>query len=189
MTARKSSIDQLQQNIARAGIVGDLVADNFKSAAIFVPLLDTDPQTGKRLDYKQFSKNLEDIRTKYTSTKSPQAKAGSAPGGKIRIHIIGFAKLAGDLLAGLFQVMTYFAFAAVIAAIFIFLYNRCLRSTLMLVGCSLVAVVWLLGLIATFGYELDPYSILVPFLVFAIGVSHGAQKMNGIMQDVGTGDP
>ena len=56
----KESIDQLRQNIARAGIVGDLVADNFKSAAIFVPLLDTDPQTGKRLDYKQFSKNLED---------------------------------------------------------------------------------------------------------------------------------
>jgi predicted RND superfamily exporter protein len=27
----------------------------------------------------------------------------------------------------------------------------------------------------------------VPFLVFAIGVSHGAQKMNGIMQDIGRG--
>jgi len=37
------------------------------------------------------------------------------------------------------------------------------------------------------GFELDPYSILVPFLVFAIGVSHGAQKMNGIMQDIGRG--
>jgi predicted RND superfamily exporter protein len=48
-------------------------------------------------------------------------------------------------------------------------------------------VVWQLGLVALFGYELDPYSILVPFLVFAIGVSHGAQKMNGIMQDVGRG--
>jgi predicted RND superfamily exporter protein len=74
-----------------------------------------------------------------------------------------------------------------IAAIFIFLYNRCLRSTLILVSCSLVAVVWQLGLIASLGFELDPYSILVPFLVFAIGVSHGAQKMNGIMQDVGRG--
>ena len=27
----------------------------------------------------------------------------------------------------------------------------------------------------------------MPFLVFAIGVSHGAQKMNGIMQDIGRG--
>jgi predicted RND superfamily exporter protein len=42
--------------------------------------------------------------------------------------------------------------------------------------------VWQLALVTCFGFELDPYSILVPFLVFAIGVSHGAQKMNGIMQ-------
>ena len=27
----------------------------------------------------------------------------------------------------------------------------------------------------------------MPFLIFAIGVSHGAQKMNGIQQDVGRG--
>ena len=51
----------------------------------------------------------------------------------------------------------------------------------------MVAVVWQLGLVALFGFELDPFSILVPFLVFAIGVSHGAQKMNGIMQDIGRG--
>jgi hypothetical protein len=48
-------------------------------------------------------------------------------------------------------------------------------------------VIWQLGLIALLGFALDPFSILVPFLVFAIGVSHGAQKMNGIMQDVGRG--
>jgi predicted RND superfamily exporter protein len=41
--------------------------------------------------------------------------------------------------------------------------------------------------VALLGFELDPFSILVPFLVFAIGVSHGAQKMNGIMQDIGRG--
>jgi predicted RND superfamily exporter protein len=61
------------------------------------------------------------------------------------------------------------------------------RSTALVIACSLVAVVWQLGLVALFGFELDPYSILVPFLVFAIGVSHGAQKMNGIMQDIGRG--
>ncbi|MCV6627813.1 MAG: MMPL family transporter, partial [Cellvibrionaceae bacterium] len=36
-------------------------------------------------------------------------------------------------------------------------------------------------------FELDPFSILVPFLVFAIGVSHGAQKLNGVIRDVGRG--
>jgi predicted RND superfamily exporter protein len=47
--------------------------------------------------------------------------------------------------------------------------------------------VWQLGLLPTLGYALDPYSMLVPFLIFAIGMSHGAQKMNGIMQDIGRG--
>jgi hypothetical protein len=55
------------------------------------------------------------------------------------------------------------------------------------VACSVIAVVWQFGLLALLHYELDPYSVLVPFLVFAIGMSHGAQKMNGIMQDVGRG--
>jgi predicted RND superfamily exporter protein len=61
------------------------------------------------------------------------------------------------------------------------------RSTVLVLVCSLTAVVWQLGIVNLLGFSLDPYSVLVPFLVFAIGVSHGAQKMNGIMQDVGRG--
>jgi predicted RND superfamily exporter protein len=67
------------------------------------------------------------------------------------------------------------------------LYTRCLRSTAVVVACSSIAVVWQVGLVSALGLPLDPFSVLVPFLVFAMGVSHGAQKMNGIMQDVGRG--
>ena len=101
--------------------------------------------------------------------------------------MIGFAKLIGDLIDGLLKVMMFFGIAALIATAIIYAYTRCVRSTALVVACSLVAVVWQLGLVALFGFELDPFSILVPFLVFAIGVSHGAQKMNGIMQDIGRG--
>lgn len=171
-------VAQLRQNITRSGIVGSLLATNLKSAMVFVPLLDTDPTTGKRLDYSAFSRQIENsIRTKYEAL----GKGGT------KVHIVGFAKLVGDLIEGLMQVMAYFAIAALIAAIVIFIYTRCIRSTLLVILCSVVAVIWQLGLVATFGFELDPYSILVPFLVFAIGVSHGVQKMNGIMQDVGRG--
>src|SRR3954471_24072433 len=105
----------------------------------------------------------------------------------VRLHVTGFAKLVGDLIDGLVQVSMYFVLAAVIAGLIIYGYTRCVRSTALVIACSLVAVVWQLGLVAALGFELDPYSILVPFLVFAIGVSHGAQKMNGIMQDIGRG--
>jgi len=178
-------VAQLKQNITRSGIVGSLLATNFKSAMVFVPLLDNDPNTGKRLDYSTFSKQIEEsIRKKYEATAAADGTAGK---GKIKIHIVGFAKLVGDLIDGLMQVMTYFGIAALIATIVIFLYTRCVRSTALVIICSVVAVIWQLGIVATLGFELDPYSILVPFLVFAIGVSHGVQKMNGIMQDVGRG--
>ncbi|MCA0243661.1 MAG: MMPL family transporter [Proteobacteria bacterium] len=169
-------IDQLKQNIARAQILGSLVGNDYKSSMIFVPLLDKEAASGKPLDYWELSRRLEDIRAKY-------AKAG----GDVEIRIVGFAKVVGDLLDGLQQVMVFFAVAAAIAAAIIFWWTRCVRSTVLVLGCSLIAVLWQLGLVTALGYSLDPYSILVPFLVFAIGVSHGAQKMNGIMQDVGRG--
>jgi len=83
--------------------------------------------------------------------------------------------------------LLFFGVAIAIAAAVVFWYTRCARSTLLVVASSLVAVVWQLGLLPTLGYALDPYSMLVPFLIFAIGMSHGAQKMNGIMQDIGRG--
>src|SRR5881409_3017677 len=45
------SIDQLRTNVERSGEVGQLVAANYKSTIIFVPLLDVDPKSGKALDY------------------------------------------------------------------------------------------------------------------------------------------
>jgi len=182
------TVEQLKQNIARSGIVGGLVANDFKSSMIFVPLLDTEPGTGKRIDYHGFSKVLEEkIRAKYElawKLDPVQAKAASP---QVKVHVIGFAKLIGELLDGLLKVMAFFAVAALIAIAIIYAYTRCVRSTALVIACSLVAVVWQLGLVALLGFELDPFSILVPFLVFAIGVSHGAQKMNGIMQDIGRG--
>ena len=90
-------------------------------------------------------------------------------------------------MTGFKQILLFFAVAILITTAVLFWYTRCLRSTVLVVFCSLVAVVWQLGLLPLLDYELDPYSVLVPFLVFAIGMSHGAQKMNGIMQDIGRG--
>jgi predicted RND superfamily exporter protein len=179
-------VEQLKQNLGRSGVGGSLVATDLKSSMIFVPLLDAEPGTGKRIDYRALSHVLDQIRAKYEAAPHRQASGpGESP--NIRIHVVGFAKVVGDLIDGLIKVMMFFAGAALVATAAIYGYTRCVRSTCLVVACSLIAVIWQLGLIALLGFELDPYSILVPFLVFAIGVSHGAQKMNGIMQDVGRG--
>ena len=169
-----ASLSLVGQNVARAGIVGSLVANDYRSSMIFVPMLSVDA-SGHRIDYKKLRTHLETIRAKYESE------------GKVKIYIVGFSKLVGDLMAGLEKIMLYFLIAALIAGIIIFTYTKCLRSTMLVLFCSFIAVIWQLGLVAALGFEIDPYSILIPFLVFAIGVSHAAQKMNGIMQDIGRG--
>ncbi|MCB5944234.1 RND family transporter [Acidocella sp. KAb 2-4] len=168
------SIAQLRQNIMQAGIIGSIVANDQKSSEIFVPLLERDAATGRPFNYGKFWTQLQNI-----------LKSQQSPG--ISIHVIGFAAVMGNLIAGVHEMLGFFAIAALIATLFIFTFTRCIRSTFTILACSLVAIVWLLGLIQLLGYVLDPYSILVPFLVFAIGLSHGAQKMNGIMQDIGRG--
>lgn len=168
-----AKLQQLAANVARSGEIGQTVARDAASTVIFVPLLAKDAQ-GQSLDYALLSRQLETLRGKY-----------EAEG--VAIHITGFAKIVGDLIDGVRAVLVFFAIAVAIATAMVFWYTRCIRSTLLVVLASLVAVVWQLGLLPLLGYALDPYSILVPFLVFAIGMSHGAQKMNGIMQDVGRG--
>ncbi|WP_458372963.1 efflux RND transporter permease subunit [Pseudomonas laurylsulfatiphila] len=168
------SLEQVRQNVERSGEIGRLVAANFKSSIVLLPLQETASDEGQPLDYNALSSQLEQIRAKYETDN-------------IKIHITGFAKVVGDLIDGMRQMQLFFAATLVICGIVLFWYTRCIRSTLLVLLCSIIAVVWLLGLLPTLGFDLDPYSILVPFLVFAIGLSHGAQKMNGIMQDIGRG--
>lgn len=167
------SLVALAANIARSGEIGQIVSLDAHSTVIYVPLLANTPD-GRPLSYTDFSGKLDALRDKYEQQG-------------LKVHITGFAKLVGDLIDGVRAVLLFFALAVAIAAAMVFWYTRCIRSSLLVVAASLVAVVWQLGLLPTLGYTLDPYSILVPFLVFAIGMSHGAQKMNGIMQDVGRG--
>jgi predicted RND superfamily exporter protein len=182
------SIAQLRQNIQRAGLVGHLVANDFRSSMVIVPLLDKDSATGKGVSYERFARVLEHLQLNYEFHDDQMAFDSGAQGeGKIKVRVIGFAKLIGELLNGLQKMMSFFALAVLIAALIIFAYTHCIRSTLLVVCCSLLAVVWQLGIVAWLGYAIDPYTILVPFLVFAIGVSHATQKMNGILQDIARG--
>jgi predicted RND superfamily exporter protein len=164
----KESLDQLRTNILRSGQVGRLVANNFKSAAIIAPLTSTNPETGERLDYRDFSNSIEQlVRDKYETDT-------------IKIRVTGFAKIVGDLIDGATQVAVFFAVAFLITGVLLLLYSRCYFATAIPLICSTVAVVWQLGLLHTMGFGLDPYSMLVPFLVFAIGISHGVQIVNNV---------
>jgi len=170
------SLEQVRQNVLKSGQVGRLVSNDFTSSIIDVPLVEKDPDTGEKLSYQKFSHDLEEkIRAKY------------GDGGKYRIYITGTPKKLGDLMDGARQIAVFFLIAMIATAILLYLYSRCPKGTVVPILASLTAVIWQLGALALMGYTIDLYSVLVPFLVFAIGISHGVQIINGIAIEAGKG--
>ncbi|WP_263264588.1 MMPL family transporter [Pseudomonas sp. RIT-PI-S] len=178
-----ASLDRLRDNVLKSGQVGRMVANDFRSTIVEVPLLEQyadpqDPSKRLQLDYRQLSHELEaKVRDKYQA-QNPH----------VRIHIVGFAKKVGDLIDGLVMVVAFFAVVLAVTLVLLLAFTRCVRSTVAVLLATLVAVVWQLGLMHALGFGLDPYSMLVPFLIFAIGISHGVQKINGIALQSGNAD-
>ncbi|MGI4748002.1 MAG: efflux RND transporter permease subunit, partial [Janthinobacterium lividum] len=171
---QQAMFNSLTSNIARAGIVGKLVSQDFKSSILYAPLHEVVGPDRHPLDYGQLTTDLNQLRAKYK------------PLG-IDLHITGFAQVAGTMVNATSRMLVFFGISVAISALFLFVYTRSLSSTLLVVLCSCTASLWQVGLVSVLGWQLDPYTILVPFLIFAIGMSHGAQKMNGIMQDIARG--
>ncbi|MFB2661579.1 efflux RND transporter permease subunit [Shewanella mangrovisoli] len=171
-TTTEAGLNTVRDNIEKAGIVGRLIANDYSAAMVSAQLMDFDPQTGKPLDTIAFAAQLEkELRGKYETDK-------------VKIHIIGFAKMAGDVADGAKGVLLFFVIAILITAVMVYLFSKSLILTLLPLVCSLTAVIWQLGLLTVIGFGLDPMSILVPFLVFAIGVSHGVQMINAVRRRV-----
>ena len=173
--ADERGLAQVKQNIEKAGIIGRSVADDYSCAMVSSQLLEVNPETGETLDSIALANKLEDqIRGQYEDEK-------------ISIHIIGFAKMIGDVAAGAKGVLIFFAIAIAITSLMVWIFCRSALLTVLPIACSLIAVIWQLGMLHTMGFGLDPMSILVPFLVFAIGVSHGVQMINSIGKRVHEG--
>jgi predicted RND superfamily exporter protein len=100
------------------------------------------------------------------------------------VHVIGFAKVIGDIAAGARRVVLFFLVTLVITGILVYLYSQSLWLSALLLACGVVSVVWQLGVITLFGFGIDPMSILVPFLIFAIAVSHGVQMVSSTGSEI-----
>ncbi|MDX3774770.1 MMPL family transporter [Chromatiaceae bacterium AAb-1] len=171
----QAGLAKVKENVEKAGIVGRMVADDYSCAMITAQLLDIDPGTGQKLDTITFAAALEkDIREKYQTDT-------------ISIHIIGFAKMVGDVADGAKGVLIFFAITIAVTAVMVFFFCHSVMLTLLPIICSLIGVVWQVGLLSVLGFGIDPMSILVPFLVFAIGVSHGVQMINSAGKRVAGG--
>ena len=171
-----TKIARIRDNARQGGYVGSLVANDGSGAMVTADLLDVDPLTRQATDYLALGRSLDSqVRARFEDDD-------------YEVQIVGFARQITDVADGAKSVLRFFALAFALTALSVYIYCRSWTYTAIVLICSLVSLVWQFGTLSLLGYGLDPLAVLVPFLVFAIGVSHGVQQINGISRQLASGD-
>jgi uncharacterized protein len=166
-TPTPQNLALVRDNIRKAGIIGRLVANDFSGALVSAIVLDKDAQ-GRPVDPIRVAHELE------------RRVRGPLEGHGIDVRMIGFAKVMGDIADGAGAVLLFAVITLVLTLIAVRIYCQSWRVACVPVLCSVIAVIWQLGALVLLRYGIDPIGLLVPFLIFAIGVSHGVQKISAV---------
>jgi uncharacterized protein len=167
---------QVRENVLKANIVGRLVANDFTGAIVSAQLLEKDPVTGKSVDLIAIGNALEKVRS---DVERGNPSLG-IPAHRVDVRVIGYAKVVGDIASGALSVVLFAVATVLLTLLLVWTYIQSLKIAVVPIVCSIVAVIWQLGLLVLLGYGVDPIGILVPFIIFAIGVSHGVQKISAV---------
>src|SRR6185503_14966914 len=143
----------------------------FSSALVSAVVLEEDAN-GRPVDPIRVAHELED--------KVRKRIEGMNAG--VDVRMIGFAKVVGDIADGALSVIAFAITTLILTLLAVWLYCQSFRVALVPVLCSVIAVGWQLGMLVVLGYGIDPLGLLVPFLIFAIGVSHGVQKISAVKE-------
>ena len=163
------NIESIRLAAGQGGFIGTLVSRDQSGAMITAEILESDIE-GRAIDYVAYNHILEkQLREKFED-------------GEFIIEIIGFAKQTGDIADGASSVLVFCLFALLLTGLSVYWYCHSVRFTLLPIVCSLTSLVWQFGTLRLMGFGLDPLGVLVPFLVFSVGVSHGVQQINFIVR-------
>ncbi len=173
--ANEEGLARVRENLSRSNEIGRTVAKDLSGALVIAELVEVDPVTGNKVDYRAMAHKLEELRSKYETE------------GEVNIRIIGFATFIGDMINGAQDVIGFFAITLAITYILLIFFARSWKLATAAILVSIAAVIWQLGSIKLVGYGVDPLSIMVPFLVLSIGVSHAVQMTNAWRQGVAAG--
>ncbi len=163
--ADQEGLAKVRENLSRSNEIGRTVAKDLSGALVLAELVEVDPVTGRKVDYQSMAHKLEDLRAKYE-------------GDGINIRVIGFATFIGDMIDGARDVIAFFAITLAITFVLLIFFARSWKLASAAIAVAIAAVIWQLGLVKLIGYGVDPLSIMVPFLVLSIGVSHAVQMTN-----------
>lgn len=137
-------------------VLGPLVSPDLSMALVKAQLIE-----GK-LDYAATFEHIQQMR-----------EIEAAEG--VKIHVTGQPMLVGWAYQYLGQIIEIFLFTALIMlALLVFYFRKAYGIFIPLAGV-IVSSIWGVGIISLFGYNLDPLSLVIPFLISARAMSHGIQ--------------
>jgi len=154
----EAGLARIENNINTARLKGRMVSMDMKSVLISAEIYETG------VDYHSVYRQLNDIRQKYSDDNTS-------------IHINGFSMVMGFVNDALPKIWALFAFSTMITFLILWRCFSSVRLAILPLISSGLAVLWSLGIAHMSGMKLDPMTTIVPFLVFAIGVSHGIQMI------------
>jgi hypothetical protein len=149
-------IEVLKTRIVRNPLVyGVIVSRDFKSS-----LIQADFESN--VSVKKIFEVLQGIKNKYEDDNHS-------------IYISGQPVLQGWLDYYLPKMASLFIFTVLAMSLVLFNAFKSKRGVLLPLLSAFMATLWGLGMTAMLGYKLTPATVLAPFLVFALGVSHAVQ--------------
>ena len=151
-----AEMESLKQNIIRNPMFyGSLVSKDFKATQIMV---DFEPEVTSRRIFEELEEIMEAERNSNTD-----------------IYIAGRPILEGWMDHYLPKMGWIFLATGLIMVLLLYLAFRSKRGIILPILSASMATIWGLGAVTLLGYRMDPATILSPFFIFALGISHSLQ--------------
>lgn len=120
----------------------------------------------------QLNEGALDYEKTFDQIKAFRAKE-QLPG--VKIHVTGQPMLVGWVYTYIPQIIQIFLFTIVFMFVLLLVYFRRLYGVLIpMIGIA-ISSVWGIGILSLLGYNLDPLTLVIPFLISARAMSHGIQ--------------
>ena len=161
----QAQLEQLRLDVmANPTVYGLLVSPDLKSALIRGTFNEG------QLDYVEIFRQLGKLKSEVEQLRASEA----APG--VNIYATGQPVLMGWVYSYLDQILQIFflTMGILLALLVAYFRSRLYGILLPLIGV-LISATWGLGIVSLLGYNLDPLTLVIPFLITARAMSHGIQ--------------
>lgn len=152
-----SELAQMREDVrANPRVYGLLVSPDLKAALIKATFNEGE------LDYQAIFEEVHKIRQQESDAS-------------VNLYVTGQPTLVGWVYTYVGQILQVFLYTTLILITLLVLYFRRLYGILLPLCGIMLATSWGLGIISLLGFNLDPLTLVVPFLISARAMSHGVQ--------------